>query len=226
MVAGALGMLSACGDGGDGADESSGGTSAQANIGGNTGGTAGVGGSSGSGSEAGSGGSSAQGGSGSGGAAAQTNPDAEACAALPVEFSEPGAAEYVQWNVDGTEKTARPTPAGAYFFNGFLNLTTYAADFSGSVSIGVTSQQESLPAGTYRCHSGDTKASITSNNLSIANSTTPGNDCAVTYDADVEDGGRLQGSFWAHYAPSDWPIPTEGGCVHGRFDVTDAPDAD
>ena len=62
--------------------------------------------------------------------------------------------------------------------------------------------------------------------MSIANSTTPGNDCAVTYDADVEDGGRLQGSFWAHYGPSDFPTATEGGCVNGRFDVSDAPDPD
>jgi len=154
LVVGAWGVLSACGDGGGGAGEGSGGTGAQENSGGNAGSSASGGGASGSGSGAGSGGasaqggsggsgsgsggSSAQGGSGSGGTAAQASPDAEACASMAVEFPEPGAAEYVQWNLDGAEKTALPTPGGAYFFNGFLNLTTYAADFSGSVSIGVT----------------------------------------------------------------------------------------
>lgn len=120
MVAGVLGVLSACGgDDGGGAGESSGGTGAQENSGGNAGSSvSGGGGASGSSGEAGSGGSSAQGGSGSGGTAAQVSPDAEACASMAVEFSEPGAAEYVQWNVDGAEKTALPTPGGAYFFDG------------------------------------------------------------------------------------------------------------
>lgn len=32
----------------------------------------------------------------------------------------------------------------------------------------------------------------------------------------------VKGSFWTYVPATEWPFKLAGGCVHGRFDVTDA----
>lgn len=171
-----------------------------------------------------SGGAGAAGSAGNGAGGGASSGDIAACRDDVAPFAEPGVAEYVQWSVNGQAMTATPPAGGAYFFNGFLNLTTYTASFSGSVSVGVAVQQESFAAGTYRCREGEATGMVSVNALGVANQSTPGTDCAVTYEQDVEDGGRLKGTFWAYYPAVEWPLKSAGGCVHGRFDVTDAAD--
>lgn len=174
------------------------------------------------------GGTASSGGTGSGaGTASGGGAPSEAIAACrddEASFADSGATEYVQWSVDGKAMTATPPAGGAYFFNGFLNMTTYAASLSGSVSVGVAVQQESFAAGTYRCREGEATGMVSVNGLGVANQSAPGADCAVTYEEDVQDGGRLKGTFWAYFPMAEWPVASPGGCVHGRFDVTDAAD--
>lgn len=167
-----------------------------------------------------SGGSGAAPGSSSGGSSGAASAEAQACRGTTATFTQPGGAEYVQWQVNGVQKEALPPPGGAYFFNSYINLTTYAADTSGSVSITVAGSHATLAAGTYSCAQG---GGVAVNGLGAANGQAPGADCAVTYDETVTDGGRMKGSFWAFFPASTWPVQTAGGCVHGRFDVTDAP---
>ncbi len=171
-----------------------------------------------------SGGTGAAGRAGNGAGGGASSADIVACRDDVAQFAEPSVAEYVQWSVDGKAMTAMPPAGGAYFFNGFLNLTTYTASFSGSVSVGLAVQRESFAAGTYRCREGDAMGMVSVNALGVANQSTPGTDCAVTYEEDVEDGGRLKGTFWAYFPAVEWPLESAGGCVHGRFDVTDAAD--
>lgn len=178
------------------------------------------GGSSGSEGSAPDGGSSGMPAASSGGSSGTPSAEARACQGTTAAFSTPGAVEYVQWQVNGAQKEALPPPGGAYFFNGYINLTTYAADYSGSVSIVVGGSHTTLAAGTYGCAQ---DGSIAVNGLGVANAQAAGADCAVTYDETVTDGGRMKGSFWAYFPASTGPVQSAGGCVHGRFDVTDAP---
>lgn len=45
-----------------------------------------------------------------------------------------------------------------------------------------------------------------------------GADCAITFTDDIQNGGRVEGTFWA-WIPEG--IGATGGCVHGRFGLTD-----
>lgn len=197
-------------------------------------GGAGTGGSAGGGDSSGAGGSEASGGSSSGGSdgagtggdeagtGGSTEPtgDAADCADSSVEFSDSGADEFVQWFPDETERTATPPAGGAYFFNGYFNLTTYSADLSASLSILIGGNHTTIAPGTYACTDGGGGVNVSG--LGIASQQALGSDCRVTLDEEVTDGGRIVGSFWAYFPASDWPVATDGGCVRGRFDVTDA----
>lgn len=165
-------------------------------------------------------GSSASSGGAGGSSSGAVSAEISACRGTTATFPTPGATDYVQWQVNGVSSEALPPPGGAYFFNGFVNLTTYAADFSSSVSVLLGGTHTTVAAGTYSCADG---AGISVNGLGVANASAPGADCAVTYDETVTDGGRMKGSFWAHFPASTAPVQSAGGCVHGRFDVADAP---
>ena len=91
---------------------------------------------------------------------------------------------------------------------------------SASVSILIGGNHTSIAAGTYACTDGGGGVNVSG--LGISSQQALGSDCRVTLDEEGTDGGHIVGSFWAYFPASDWPVATEGGCVRGRFDVTDA----
>jgi hypothetical protein len=146
-----------------------------------------------------------------------TTPANDLCGA-PFAFSDPGAAEHLQWVVDGAEHTSLPPSGGAYVFNTFFNVVLYSSDLASSLSFGSSAAiPDGLPAGTYTCADG---AFVNGGPLGMAQSTAPGSDCVITFDEAVSDGGVNVGHLSAQLVDL-FGAPTT--CVQARFSLTDAP---
>ncbi len=76
----------------------------------------------------------------------------------------------------------------------------------------------SIPVGTYTC--AKNQAGINASGHGFVQPNVAGSACEVTFTKAVEQGGTVEGTFWALVPPVEAQnLP--GGCLTGRFSVRD-----
>ncbi len=145
-----------------------------------------------------------------------------ACAAKDHEFADPAAPEFMQW-FEMFELTVKPAAPSDYLMSeqlrigllhlGAAEIVTITLGGAALAPIGAT-----IPAGTYTCAAN--QVGINSSALGVSQQNVPDSACSVTFTDDVVQGGRIEGSFWS-YIPANPAVNFAGGCVVGRFGLTD-----
>ncbi len=149
-----------------------------------------------------------------------------ACAATEREFTDPSGTEFMQWWWgDSTfAATSQPAKASDYLKTGTLVVGILHLGSAEIVTIKMGDNLapigSTIPAGTYTC--ADNQVGINSSFHGFSQQDVEDSGCAVTFTKDVAQGGRVEGTFWA-YLPPQANLNLPGGCVTGRFGLTDTP---
>lgn len=152
--------------------------------------------------------------------------DAAACAEEVPSFASVSASEYVQWDYGEGEKVGQADSGGDFEYfvpdSGILTVYATSAEVDSVLNLTLETDEDPIPARTYRCSEG---LGVTLSGVGSATifGAEAGADCAISFSATVQNGGRVEGTFWAlipEVRIGESVIDT-GGCVHGRFALTD-----